>query len=138
MERPELAERAVEETLRFDSSVVAWRRKTLREVRIAGVKVPAGAQVLMLLGAANRDPEVFEDPEAFHLHRENAGDHLSFGHGIHFCLGSALARLEARVVLRVLAARLPDLRLRQPQQLQFVPNIAFRAPTSLQVVWTPR
>ncbi|WP_395969689.1 cytochrome P450 [Actinomadura sp. 1N219] len=132
---PDLVDGAVEEVLRFDSSVVAWRRRALRDVTVGGVEIPSGAQVLLLLGAANHDPGTFEAPESFDIRRENASDHLSFGRGIHFCLGAPLARLEARTVLKVLTERLPDARLVDPQRFDFVPNIAFRAPRRLLVEW---
>jgi cytochrome P450 len=126
---------AVEEVLRFDSSVVAWRRKTTRAVEVGGVPVPAAANLLLLLGSANRDPAVFEGPDRFDIHRPNARDHLSFGHGAHFCLGAPLARLEARVVLEELSARLPGLRLVPGQPLRFQANTTFRGPLSLLVEW---
>jgi cytochrome P450 len=121
--------------LRFDSSVVAWRRKTTQAVEIGGVPVPADANLLLLLGSANRDRAVFEDPERFDIHRPNAKEHLSFGYGAHYCLGAPLARLEARVVLEVLSARLPGLRLAPGQALRFQPNTSFRGPLSLLVEW---
>jgi cytochrome P450 len=126
---------AVEEVLRFDSSVIAWRRKTTQAVEVGGVPVPAGANLLLLLGSANRDPAVFEDPDRFDIRRRNAKDHLSFGSGAHFCLGAPLARLEARVVLEELSARLPGLRLLPGQALRFQPNTTFRGPLSLLVEW---
>jgi hypothetical protein len=132
---PALIPNAVEEVLRFDSSVIAWRRKTTRPVEIGGVPVPADANLLLLLASANRDPAVFEDPDRFDIHRQNARDHLSFGHGAHFCLGAPLARLEARVVLEELSACLPGLRLASGQRLRFQPNTTFRGPLSLLVEW---
>jgi cytochrome P450 len=125
---------AVEEVLRFDSPVIAWRRQTTQAVEIGGVPVPAGAN-LLLLGSANRDPAVFEDPERFDIRREDARDHLSLGQGVHYCLGAPLARLEARVVLEELSARLPSLRLVQGQTLRFRPNTTFLGPLSLLVEW---
>ena len=132
---PSLIGDAVEEVLRFDSPVVAWRRRAKRDVEIAGVTIPDGAQVLLLLGSANRDAAAFDDPEWLDIHRENASAHLSFGHGIHFCLGAALARLEARVVFDVLIARLPSLRLASGYTPRFVPNVSFRGPLTLEVEW---
>jgi cytochrome P450 len=126
---------AVEEVLRLDSSVIAWRRKTTQEVEIGGVPVPADANLLLLLGSANRDPAVFENPDRFDIHRTNAKDHLSFGHGVHFCLGAPLGRLEARVVIEELSERLPGLRLVPEQTLTFQPNTSFRGPLSLFVEW---
>jgi cytochrome P450 len=126
---------AVEEVLRFDSPVIAWRRKTTQAVEIGGVPVPAGANLLLLLGSANRDPAVFEDPEHFDIHRPNAREHLSLGQGAHYCLGAPLARLEARVVLEELSARLPSLRLVPGQTPRFRPNTTFRGPLALRVEW---
>jgi cytochrome P450 len=126
---------AVEEVLRFDSSVIAWRRQTTQAVEIGGVPVPAGANLLLLLGSANRDPTVFADPERFDIHRPNAREHLSLGQGAHYCLGAPLARLEARVVLEELSTRLPSLRLVPGQTPRFQPNTTFRGPLSLLVEW---
>jgi cytochrome P450 len=126
---------AVEEVLRFDSPVVHWRRRTTAPVTLSGVEMPAGADVLVCIGAANRDPDVFERSDEFHLRRANAHDHLSFGSGPHFCLGAALARLEARVVLEELTEALPTLRLRPEQTLEFTPIIGFRGPRALHVEW---
>ena len=132
---PKLIPGAVEETLRYDSSVVAWRRRTKRSVEIEGVTIPEGAQLLLLLGSANRDEAAFEDPDRFDIHRANATAHLSFGHGIHFCLGAALARLEARVALEVLCQRLPRLRLVPDRPVGFLPNTSFRGPLALHAEW---
>lgn len=133
---PSLAPNAVEEVLRLDSSLIAWRRRTTEPVDIGGVAVPANANVLLMLGAANRDPAEFPEPDTFDIRRANAHHHLSFGHGSHVCLGAPLARLEARVILEELSARLPSLRL-VDQSFDFVPNISFRGPVSLLVEWDP-
>jgi cytochrome P450 len=132
---PSLIPNAVEEVLRFDSSVIAWRRKTTEAVEIGGVPVPADANLLLLLGSANRDPAVFEAPERFDIHRKNAKEHLSLGFGAHYCLGAPLVRLEARIVVEELSARLPSLRLIPRQTLRFQPNTTFRGPLSLLVEW---
>ncbi len=102
---------AVEEVLRHDSPVQLTGRTAVRDTTVAGAAVPRGTTVLVLLGGANRDPEVFPDPDRFDVGRDNAADHLAFSLGAHFCLGAQLARLEARVALRELYARFPDLRV---------------------------
>jgi hypothetical protein len=78
---------------------------------VAGRALPAGARVTLLLGAANRDPALFADPDRFDATRANARDHLAFSAGIHYCLGAGLARLEAVGALRALAERFPGLRV---------------------------
>jgi len=130
---PGLIPNAIEEVLRYDSPVVIWRRKTKQPVQLRGVNIPAEANLLLLLGSANRDANVFADPETFDILRPNAREHLSFGLGNHMCLGAPLARLEARVVLEELSRRRPDLQLIPDQTLTFHPNIAFRGPSSLAV-----
>jgi cytochrome P450 len=130
---PGLIPNAVEEVLRYDSSVIHWRRRTRIDVALSGVTIPADSDVLVAIGAANRDPRVFENPDVFDIHRRNARDHLSFGFGPHICLGAPLARLEARVVFEELTRRQPDLRFADDQQFEFMPIIAFRGPRSLWV-----
>jgi cytochrome P450 len=132
---PKLIPGAIEEVLRLDSSVIAWRRRTTQEVDIGGVHIPSGMRLLLLLGAANRDPSVFPDPDRLDIRRPNAREHLSFGMGPHLCLGAPLARLQGKIVLEEVSARLPDLRLVPGVELQFAPNVSFRGPLSLPVEW---
>lgn len=137
-ENSSLIPNAVEEVLRRDTSVVAWRRSTTRPVEIAGVEVPEDARLMLLLASANRDESVFEDPDEFDVRRENASRHIAFSHGIHFCLGAPLARLEAQIAFELLTQRLPDLRLSPPDQtFEFDPNMSFRGPKELWAEWTP-
>lgn len=137
-EDPSLIPNAVEETLRRDTSVIAWRRSTTRPVEIAGVEVPENARLMLLLASANRDERVFDDPEEFDIRRPNANKHLAFTHGIHFCLGAPLARLEARIAFEHLTRRLPDLALSPPDQtFEFDPNTSFRGPQEMWAEWTP-
>lgn len=102
---------AVEEVLRFDSPVQITGRTVRADTELAGVPLRPGSRVTLLLGAANRDPEVFPDPGRFDVTRANARDHLAFSAGIHYCVGAGLARLEAAVALRALTERFPDLRV---------------------------
>jgi cytochrome P450 len=132
---PGLIPNAIEEVLRFDSSVITWRHKAKQAVDIGGVPVPAQAKLLLLLGSANRDPAVFADPNRFDIRRPNAREHLSFGYGVHNCLGAPLARLEARVVLEEVSRRLPTLRLAGNTTLEFPASISMRGPCSLQIAW---
>jgi cytochrome P450 len=125
---------AVEETLRHDTSVPFWRRRTTRAVTLGGVDVPEGATLFLWLAAAGHDPAVFDEPDRFDATRPNAKRHLAFGKGIHFCIGSALGKLEAQVALEELTRRFPRLRLvkgRPP--LRFHPNISFRGPLEMWV-----
>ncbi len=108
---PALAPAAVEETLRWDPPVQVTSRVVHEPLELAGTALPAGSVVLPILAAANRDPAAYRDPSRFDLHREGEPEHLAFGSGIHYCLGAPLARLEGEIALRVLAERLPDLRL---------------------------
>ena len=131
----ELAAHAVEETLRYDTSVVAWRRVTTQPTRLGGVDLPEGARLFLWLTAVDRDPTVFADPDRFDLHRPDAQRALAFGKGIHYCIGAPLGKLEARLALHGLVARFPDLGLVPDQPLSFHPNISFRGP---QTLWVTR
>lgn len=101
---PGLIPAAVEEGLRYDTSVQALWRSTTRETTLAGRVLPPDARIFVLFGSANRDPEHFPHPDRFLLDRK-PNDHLSFGHGIHYCLGARLGRLEMEAVVRELLAR---------------------------------
>jgi cytochrome P450 len=114
VEDPELIPGTVEEVLRLDStlSVIGMPRVATEEADFGGVRVGAGTTLIPCRPAANRDPCKFADPDRFDARRENAGQHLAFGAGPHFCLGQPLARMELQVVLGTLARRLPGLGLR--------------------------
>ncbi|MER7016049.1 cytochrome P450 [Saccharopolyspora sp. NPDC000359] len=106
---PDLVTSAVEEVLRFDGPVMHGTfRFTAEPVEVGGVEIPANQVVWVGLASANRDPEQFPEPDLFDVTR-NAHGHLAFGHGIHFCLGAQLARLEGQVALRALIERFPNL-----------------------------
>ncbi|MFN3258674.1 MAG: cytochrome P450 [Ilumatobacter sp.] len=135
VEDPSLASNAVEETLRYESSQIAWRRVTTQPTNLGGVDLPVGTRVFLNFAAANHSPDQFSNPDTFDIHRSNANRHISFGKGIHFCLGAGLARMEARIALELLAERLPSLRLVPDQELTFFPNITFRGPNALHVEW---
>jgi cytochrome P450 len=100
-EDPSLIQNLVEEIIRMESPFRWMPRTALRDTTIRGTHIPEGSDLLVMIGAANRDERRFENPDHFDLHRDTAG-HLGFGYGIHFCLGASLARLETRVVLETL------------------------------------
>jgi cytochrome P450 len=114
LETPGLWPGAVEEILRLESPVQLSARVALVDTEVAGRTVEAGQLVILYLAGANRDPEVFADPHRFDVTRDNAGRHLSFSGGRHFCLGAALARAEGEVGLRTFFERYPDARLAGP------------------------
>jgi cytochrome P450 len=130
--QPSLVEQAVEETLRYDPPVQVASRTALRPAKIAGGTVAAGSFVLLLLGAANRDEALCADAGVFSVRRETRR-HLAFGHGIHFCLGAPLARLEAAIALRQLLPLLP--RLRIAGEPEWKPNTVLRG---LEHLWLER
>ena len=131
---PSLIANAIEEVLRFSPSIVAWRRRAKADAIVGGVAIPEGSDLVLVMGSGNRDEEVFGDGEAFDIRRANARNHISFGYGIHFCLGFQLAKLETSIALEALSRRLPGLRL-QPQETAFVRNISFRVPNAVLAAW---
>ncbi|XXY81136.1 cytochrome P450 [Sorangium sp. So ce327] len=108
--RPEIADQAVEELLRYLSVAKTFQRTALEDVELGGQTIKAGATVILSYHTANRDPERFADPDTLDIQRQAIG-HLAFGHGIHVCLGQQLARIEMRVALPALVKRFPTLRL---------------------------
>lgn len=130
---PPLVTSAVEESLRFDGPVHLTGRIATTELEVAGHQVPRGGQVVTLLAAANRDPAKFPDPDRFDVGRtDNA--HLTFSHGIHYCLGAALARLEGQVVFDRLVRGYPDLRLAcDPAEVEYRDHFVLRGLKSLPV-----
>ena len=130
-----LIENALEEVLRYESPQTSWRRVTTTDTTLEGIHIPQGTQVFLSLGAANHEAQEFSDPTQFDIHRDNARKHISFGHGIHFCLGARLARLEARIAITALSERIASLRLQPEQTLSYSPNITFRGPTKLWITW---
>jgi cytochrome P450 len=104
-DQPELLGAFIQETLRLEPPFRAHHRHVLRDTELAGAALPADSRVLLLWGAANRDPAQFDAPEEFRLDRSTGKGHMTFGKGLHFCLGAPLARLEAATVLRLLLDR---------------------------------
>ena len=136
---PGLIPAAVEELLRCSRlGSLPPARVTTEDVQIGGVVIPAGEQVIPLYGTANRDPSVFGDPDRFDVTRD-AASHLSFGAGVHHCLGAQLARVELAEAFRGLIGRLPGLRLAVPaSELEFKPGMAIHSLRELPVRWGER
>jgi|TARA_R100000005_G_scaffold96309_2_gene82265 hypothetical protein len=130
---PELATRATEEILRYESSLIATYRTAFNDIEVGGQTIQAGERVLAVLAAANRDPEIFSQPDTFTVEREGP-HHLAFGGGIHFCVGAELARLEGEIALRALATRMPALELAGSTP-QWRPGFMFRGLSELRVRW---
>jgi cytochrome P450 len=124
---PEFIPGVVEECLRLFPPIIATIRTTTREVELGGVVLPAYAPVYVVLASANRDEREFPEPETCRHHRENSNRHLAFGHGIHFCMGAPLARLEVRIALEMLSEQLPNLCLAPDQKaLTATPGLLVR------------
>jgi cytochrome P450/ferredoxin-NADP reductase len=135
-EDPSLIPNAVEECLRHNGSVAAWRRLATKDVTIGGIDIPAGSKLLIVTSSANRDEQQFADADLFDIRRENASDQLTFGYGSHQCMGKNLARMEMQVFLDEFTRRLPHMRLAD-QRFTYVPNTSFRGPEHLYVEWDP-
>jgi len=133
---PSLTTNAIEEFLRYDSSVQMTGRVALEDIEdIGGKRIPKGESVLCLLGSANRDPAVYPDrPDRLDITRPNVKP-LSFGGGIHFCLGAQLARLEAEVAISTLLRRLPELKLDDAENPEWRPTFVLRGLKQLPASW---
>jgi cytochrome P450 len=126
---PALLEPGIDELLRYDSPVQATSRIALEPLEICGRHARKGEELILLLGSANRDPRVFHDPDRLELARGDTR-HLAFGHGIHFCLGAQLAKLEARIAVAALVERFPSLRLAE-REIEWGSNVILRGPARL-------
>ena len=135
---PSLIPAAIDEVLRYSPSIVAWRRKALKDTQIGGVDIPKGANILLVMGSANRDESRFEDAEEFQLGRPNAREHLAFGYGIHYCLGNMLAKLQTKIAIEEISRLAPDLALAPDAEIGFAENLSFRVPLSVPVTWKER
>ena len=128
---PEAIPNFVEECLRLESPIKGSFRLALRDTTLAGVTIPEGSMLMAMVGAANRDPRVFEDPDRFDARRANARRNVAFGHGEHFCPGASLARAEARISFERLLARLDDFSLVDPGALSYAPTFIIRGLNAL-------
>jgi cytochrome P450 len=132
---PSLIPNAIEESLRYVGSVLAWRRRTKKDVTLSGVTIPAGAKLLLMFGAANRQDSVFSCPDKFDIRRKEAPRHVTFGFGAHTCMGAPLARTEMRVVLEELTRRLPHIKLVPDQKWVYPRTTSHRGLEHVLVEW---
>ncbi len=128
----------VEECLRLEGPIKGSFRLAMRDTTLAGVEIPAGSMLMALIGAANRDPRVFEDPDRFDPKRSNARRNIAFGHGEHFCPGASLARAEVRISFERLLARLDEVRLLDPSALCYAKTFIIRGLDDLPLRFRPR
>ena len=131
-ERPEIIRSAVEELLRYESPVQFTARVLKEDIEVCGQQIRKGWTVLCMLGAANRDPKQFKEPDDLDLKRLN-NQHLAFSAGLHFCIGAQLARLEGQVALLNLVQRFPKMKLTGPRP-EYAPTFGFRGLKSLPVI----
>jgi cytochrome P450 len=131
-----LLPQAIEEAVRWEAPLLSITRVATRDTELAGVKIPAGSSVMPMLGAANRQEDRYPEPNDFNIFRV-ARTPISWGHGVHVCLGMHLARLEMRTALNLLLDRLPDLRLDPDGGDPHIRGQVFRSPTSLPVLFDP-
>jgi hypothetical protein len=131
---PALARNAFEEAVRFESPVQTFFRTTTRDVEIGGCRVGEGEKVLMFLGAANRDPRRWLDPDRYDITRKTSG-HVGFGAGIHMCVGQLVARLEGEVMLAALARKVAAIEITGPVKRRY--NNTLRGLDSLPITLTP-
>ena len=131
----DLVPQTIEESLRLETPLLNITRLATRDTEVAGVPVPQGSTVMLMLAAANHDEARYGEPDQFDIHRENPKPHISFGHGPHACLGTHLARLEMRVALNQLLDRFPNLRLDPAADDPHIRGQVFRSPTSLPVLF---
>ena len=116
----------MEEVLRLHPVAIGNYRRTTRGTELSGVRLPKGSTLHLLWGSANRDDAHFPEADRFRLHRQNIKTHLAFGHGKHFCLGAALARMETRVALRALLGRFERVALLEGEPLRHKPGLVIR------------
>jgi hypothetical protein len=133
--RPELLSGAVNEFIRMVSPVIYMRRTAAAAVEIAGQQIAEGEKVIMYYGAANRDPEVFAEPDRLDVTRINADKHVAFGYGPHTCIGKRVAQIQLETVYRQMLARFPDIHQAGPSEA--APNNFVYAIKSMPVEFTP-
>lgn len=136
-ENPDLIPNAMEECLRFEGAIVAWRRNATCDTEIGGVEIPKGAKILVVTVSGNHDERHFENPDELDIFRDNSSEHLTFGYGAHQCLGKNIGRMEMCVFVEEFVRRLPHMELVPNQEFDFLPNLSFKGPENLFVQWDP-
>lgn len=131
-----LLPQAIEEGVRWESPLLTITRVATRDTELGGVQIPAGATVMPMLGAANRQDDRYPDPDTFDIFRKQKSN-VGWGHGVHVCLGMHLARLEMRTAINLLLDRLPNLRLDPDGGDPHIRGQVFRSPTALPVLFDP-
>jgi pimeloyl-[acyl-carrier protein] synthase len=132
-DEPDLGQRAVEELIRFDGPIQMTERIALENVQVGDAAIPKGRIAILCLAAANRDPDVFDHPDVLDIGRD-PNPHLGFGGGAHFCIGAALARMEARIALRAIAQRLPNISVAVSRP-KWRPSFTIRGLRELPLSW---
>jgi cytochrome P450 len=132
LEQPELVGNAVEESLRLVSPVQLTSRVAVQDLEFEGQKIPAGTGINLILGAANRDPKRFVNPDQLDLNRTNSREQMAFASGPHYCLGAPLARLEIKVFLEAMIKSYPNFRVPE-QTLEYAGNTVLRSLDKLEV-----
>jgi hypothetical protein len=132
---PTLIPNAMEEMLRYCPSIFSWRRLTTKPVTLGGVDLPANAPLMAVIGSGNRDEKCFFASEQFDIERTDTKDMLTFGHGVKYCLGAPLARMEGTIVLEEITKRFPTLRLAPDQKFEYARNTSMRGPLHVIVEW---
>ncbi|KST66132.1 cytochrome P450 [Mastigocoleus testarum] len=127
----------LEEALRYDATVPGMVRTTNEEVNISGVKLPTNSKLFLMYASGNRDEDHYEDAQKFNIQRfqNKSSDHLAFGHGVHRCIGSHLALLEARIAFELLSTRLRNPRITSNQKLEYIPTLMTRGFKNLTIEW---
>lgn len=131
--RPDLIPAAVEEGLRYTAPVKGIQRVVKRATRLGGVELEAGAQLYLMLGSTGRDEDKWERPDEFDIYRGDLSQHLAFGRGLHFCVGAPLARLEGRVALETIIARVPDIEILDGEDITYSDFLRVLSPARLTV-----
>lgn len=136
-ENPSIIPGVLEEGLRYDAPIPAMIRTNNEEVEIAGVKIPANSKLFLMYGSANRDENHYQNAAEFDIQRfqNQTSDHLAFGHGVHRCIGSGLALMETKIAFELLSKRIPNLRIKPNQELNYIPTLMTRGFTSLILEW---